>query len=241
MESLSEFKKNLKENLLELHWQKWHALGVLTHIDETKSIIDLEALILSTLAIGNYDKRLLSSCLEWIQKNKEWIGTSRIKQIAKHFSRIDKKIKKGLISKSVTDYILVLLKDGDLTESLKKISDENIAGDYRDVLSKLEGRNVTVAPVIQKYPLMQLYFRGIFGVNAKAELYLYLLMEGKGNSNRIAREIYYDQKIVYRILKKWAMAGFIREETAKKETLYYLQNERVLPAGIKPRGNWRIF
>ena len=69
-------------------------------------------------------------------------------------------------------------------------------------------------------------------------IFLYLFLEGKGNSNRIAREIYYDQKIVYRILKKWAASGFIREETGKKETLYFLKTGRDLVRNIKPRGNF---
>lgn len=241
MKSLEEFRTSLKEKLVELHWKQWRALGISSHVEETKHIIDLEALIVSSLLIGNYDKRLLASSLEWIKKNKEWVGASRIKQIGKHFTKKDIQLKKSLIHKELIEFVPGLLKDRAGGKGLEKISEETIPEDYKRVLLKLEDRNVTTAPVIQKYPLLQLYFRGIFGINARAEIFLYLLLEGKGNSNGIAREIYYDQKIVYRVLKRWAAAGFIREETGKKETLYFLKNGRDLAGHIKPRGhhvNW---
>jgi DNA-binding MarR family transcriptional regulator len=238
MKSVEEFRTSLKEKLIELHWKQWRTLGISSHIEETKHIIDLEALIVSSLFIGNYDKRLLSSSLEWITKNKEWIGASRIKQVGKHFLKKDKQLKKGLVHNEPIEFVLGLLKDRVGGKGLEKINEETIPEDYKSVLLKLEDRNVTAAPVIQKYPLLQLYFRGIFGINARAEIFLYLLLEGKGNSNGIAREIYYDQKIVYRILKRWAAAGFIREETGKKETLYFLKNGRNLAKNIKPRGHY---
>jgi hypothetical protein len=147
----------------------------------------------------------------------------------------------------VIEYILILLKENPLDKGkgCEKLNHEYIPKDYQAIFLDLEDRNVTVGPVIQKYPLLQLYFRGIFGVNARADIFLYLLWERKGNSNRIAREIYFDQKIVYRILKKWVMAGFIREEALKKETLYFLKSGQDLAGNIKFRGgyvNWcRLF
>lgn len=238
MISPTEFRENLKEKLLELHWRQWSTLGVFSHIEETENIIDLEALIISSLLIGDYDKRLLSSSLEWIKKNGEWVGVSRIKQIGRFFSRVDKQLKRSFVHKVLIEYISGILKDGCVSKDLERLNEENISGDYKNVLLSLENRDVTVEPLIQKYPLLQLYFRGIFGVNARTEIFLYLLLEGKGNSNRIAREIYYDQKNVYRILKRWAMAGFLGEETRKKETIYFLKSGRELAGDIKPRGNY---
>ena len=245
MKLLTEFKETLKEKLLELHWQQWSALGVSSYIKETKNIIDLEALIISSLLMGNYDKRLLSSCLEWIKNNKEWVSVSRIKQIGKYFSRVDTGLKKSLVPKALIECIPVLLTAGVPAKEFEKLDDQHIQGDYKNILLKLEDRGITAAPVVQKYPLLQLYFRGIFGINARTEIFLFLVFEEKGNSNQIAREIYYDQKIVYRILKKWTASGFTSEETRKKETLYFLKNGRELAKNIKTRGryvNWcRVF
>ncbi len=245
MKLLKSFKEALKENLLELHWQQWSTLGVSSYVKETKNIIDLEALIISSLLMGNYDKRLLFSCLEWIKNNKEWVSVSRIKQIGKQFFKVDHQLKKSLIPKELIECICVLLTSNTPAKVFEKLNEEHIPVDYKNIISRLEDREVTVEPVIQKYPLLQLYFRGIFGINARVEILLYLAFEEKGNSNQIAREIYYDQKIVYRVLKRWTASGFTREEIQKKETLYFLKTGRELAKKIKRRGhyvNWcRVF
>lgn len=245
MKLLTGFKETLKEKLLELHWQQWCTLGVSSYVKETKNIIDLESLIISSLLMGNYDKRLLSACLEWIKNNKEWVSVSRIKQIGKYFSQVDPGLKKSLVPKALIECIPLLLTVGIPEKEFKKLDDQHIPEDYKNILLTLEDRGVTAAPVVQKYPLLQLYFRGIFGINARTEIFLFLTFEEKGNSNQIAREIYYDQKIVYRILKKWTASGFTSEEPREKETLYFLKTGRELAKNIKIRGryvNWcRIF
>lgn len=245
MKLLKDFKDDLKESLLELHWQQWSTLGVSSYVKETKNIIDLEALIISSLLMGYYDKRLLFSCLEWIRNNKEWVSASRIKQIGKKFSQVDQQLKKSLIPKELIECILALLTSSTPEKVFEKLNEDHIPEDCRNILLSLEDRGVTAEPVVQKYPLLQLYFRGIFGINARSEILLFLGFEEKGNSNQIAHEIYYDQKIVYRILKRWTASGFTREETRKKETLYFLKEGRELAKKIKPRGhyvNWcRVF
>ncbi|MCU0276947.1 MAG: helix-turn-helix domain-containing protein, partial [Acidobacteria bacterium] len=74
----------------------------------------------------------------------------------------------------------------------------------------------------------------IFGVNARAELILFLLAEGEGNSNQIARETHYDQKNVYVLLERWAGAGFIDRKKRGKQNLYSLKpgSKAFLPAEI---------
>jgi hypothetical protein len=242
---LTGFNDTLKEKLLELHWRQWSTLGVSSYVKETKNIIDLEALIISSLLMGNYDNRLLSSCLEWIKNNKEWVSVSRIKQIGKYFSRVDPGLKKSLVPEALLECIPVLLTAGVQVKEFEKLDEQSIHWEYKNILLTLEDRGVTTAPVIQKYPLLQLYLRGIFGINARTEIFLFLVFEEKGNSNQIAREIYYDQKIVYRILKKWTASGFTSEEPREKETLYFLKTGRELAKNIKIRGryvNWcRVF
>ncbi|MCK4766493.1 MAG: hypothetical protein KAW12_30135 [Candidatus Aminicenantes bacterium] len=227
MESLTAFKEKLKEKLLDIHWQQWSALGVSSHIKETEHLIDLEALIISsTLIIANYDKRLFSSCLEWIKKNREWVSLSRVKQIGKYFLQVDKQLAKPLVIRELFECILMILKDGAVSKKFVDANDRHIPRDYKDILLTLENRGIAVEPVIQKSSLLQLHFRGIFGINARAEILLYLLLEGKGNSNQIAREIFYDQKIVFKILKRWTASGFVEEEKGGKENLYFLKSGR---------------
>jgi hypothetical protein len=84
--SLKEFKEKIRNKLLEIHWKQWSALNVASHVPaENYWIIDLEALIISTLVIGLLDKRLLSVCIEWLIKNGEWVNFARLKRICKAF------------------------------------------------------------------------------------------------------------------------------------------------------------
>ncbi len=86
--SLREFKGKFYNALLDIHWKHWTALGVASHVKPEKTwIIDLEPLIVSTLAIGLQDKRLLSSSTEWLIKNGEWINLSRLKRILAEIGR----------------------------------------------------------------------------------------------------------------------------------------------------------
>ena len=85
--SLREFREEFHSNLLAIHWRHWTTLSVASHVKpERKWIIDLEPLIISTLAIGLHDKRLLSSSIEWLIKNGQWINLYRLKRIAKVFT-----------------------------------------------------------------------------------------------------------------------------------------------------------
>jgi len=80
--SLKEFKEKFFNNLIEIHWSHWTTLGVASHIKpERRWIIDIEPLVVSTLTIGVRDKRLLSSSIEWVIKNGEWMNLSRLKRI----------------------------------------------------------------------------------------------------------------------------------------------------------------
>ncbi len=64
---LTEFKKGFVDKLIEIHWRHWTTLGVASHVKPEKTwVVDLEPLIISTLAIGLHDKRLLSSSFEWL-------------------------------------------------------------------------------------------------------------------------------------------------------------------------------
>jgi len=86
--SLKGFRKNFFNDLLEIHWKHWTTLGVASYIQPEKYwIVDLEALIVSTLTIGLLDKRLLSSSLEWLMKNGQWINLSRLKRISEFFKK----------------------------------------------------------------------------------------------------------------------------------------------------------
>jgi predicted transcriptional regulator len=218
---LKEFKKDFYNQLLDIHWRQWGCLGIASQLEEEKDwILDLEALLGSTIFMGLFDKRLFSSALEWVYEYGEWINVSRLKRIGAYFYQTDDKLNVPLESKSIYHLVENIIKKRRRVDDPKQIQEQvehyNLPSDYQQVLEKFQLRRVTTEPEVQKPPLLQLLLRGFFGVNARAEVLLYLLHAKEGSSNQIAKTIQFDQKIVYRILEKWTEAGFIDKESGRK-------------------------
>lgn len=207
--SPENFKNKLRESFLELLWRQWRPLGIAAHGPESLTPIDLEALILATALAAAQDGRLWQDALQWLSRRCEWVNESRLKRMVASYSTTDEWLKRPLIDKAVWAEIGSVLHGA-------APGRQAAGGDSRAdrILSPLRFR---------KPPLLQLYLRGVFGVNARAELILFLLAAGEGNSNQIARETCYDQKNVYVILERWAEAGFVGREKRGKQNLYSLK------------------
>jgi hypothetical protein len=85
--SPKRLRAELREGLLELHWRQWCALGVAGHVEPEKHwVVDLEALVASTLALGREDVRLSKLAREWLVLNREWVSTPRLRRISQAFA-----------------------------------------------------------------------------------------------------------------------------------------------------------
>jgi len=233
--SLREFREEFREKLIEIHWRQWSSLGVVSQVEEEKDwIIDLEGLISSTLFIGKFERRLLSLSAEWIRKNGEWVNLSRLKRMGKYFYQVDKPLQEPLVPEKVFELIGNVLKNVTRQKELIGIKEAgsiyNLPQEYKEIFEKVEMRDKTTEPHVQKPCLLQLYLRGIFGVNARVEVLLYLLAKSEGNSRQIAREVYFDQKVVYRILERWARVGFVEKGPERK---YLLKDAQEFIARLK--------
>jgi hypothetical protein len=232
--SLKEFRERFFDDLIEIHWRQWTALGVASHAKpEKKWIIDLEPLVLSTLAIGLYDKRLLSSSVEWLIKNGGWMNLSRLK---KTFNIFTERIP-GLEVPSVSPNIFEMFGFVYEKTTRRKIelgkydsykSGDNVISEYESFFRTLKVRNVTTEPKLQQPPLIQLLLRNIFGVDARTEILIYLLTNASGNSNSIAKEIYYSQRNVYSILEKWLRAQIVTRISEQKVPSYSIKRKKEL-------------
>jgi hypothetical protein len=244
--SLKEFKEKFHNALLDLHWKHWTTLGVASHVTPEKMwIIDLEPLIVSTLAIGLQDKRLLSSSIEWLIKNGEWINLSRLKRIVKTFSERLPGLEEPAFSPEILELFVSTynrnarykIQFGEM-DSYKE--EESIINEYKNFFNNFKVRNVTTGPKLQFSSLIQLLLRNILGVDARTEILIYLLTNESGNSNSIAKEIFYNQKNVYTILEKWSHAQMVTKISKQKIPQYSLdRKEELLYAfGLKEIPNY---
>ncbi len=84
--SSNRFRAELRESRLELHWRQWCALGVAAQVEpEGRWVVDLEALAVSTMALGQEDARLSRLAQEWLALNREWVSTARLRRIGRAF------------------------------------------------------------------------------------------------------------------------------------------------------------
>jgi hypothetical protein len=236
--SLKEFKERFYNDLIDIHWRHWSALGVSTHVrPERHWIIDLEPLLISSLAIGLNDNRLLSSSLEWLIKNGAWLNLSRLRRILRVFMEPFP----GQEEPIITPEMFKLLIDTYNKNARNKImykkaesykAEDNKVQKYKTIFSNFRVRNVVTKPKLRGPSLLQILLRGFFGVDAHVEILIYLLVSDGGNSNSIARETFYDQKNIYRILERWANAQMVTKVSGNKTALYSLNRKKGLIEAI---------
>ena len=177
MISLPEFRNELIDRMKELHWKQWSSLGVASHVHpELYWIIDLEPLLISSMIIGPYDSRLVDICAQWIASNKEWINVHRLKRVTRFFQ----KTQQGLPSVEHVDIVLDNLK-----LSKKKFHPEMLVSNYMAHMDMNKiphikktyeyDRGIVSSIRPQNPPLLQLKLRSLFGINASAEVLMYLL------------------------------------------------------------------
>jgi len=208
---LKEFNKLFRDNVLYILWKQWTSLGVSSNVQEERNkIIDIESLLITTFILGDYDKRLFSASVEWLLRNNKWINISRLKRIGKSFN-----FQKDVFNNALTfEDIIGLLQNSKNGEILDK---------YQKFFKKFRKRGIIADFAIKKPMLLQLRLRKLFGMNARAEIMIYLLSKESGNSLSISREIFYDQKIVYRILEDWVKAGITEKRKGKD---YYITRRK---------------
>ncbi len=232
--SLRKFKEKFYNDLIEIHWRHWTTLGVASHVKpERKWAIDLEPLIVSTLTIGLQDKRLLSASTEWLIKNGEWMNLSRLKRIVKVFSeRLP-----GLKEPPFFPEILELFVDSYNKNARYKIRlgkfdsygyGEDVINEYKSFFNTFKLRNITAEPKLQYSSLIQLLLRNILGVDARTEILIYLFTNESGNSNSIAKEVFYNQKNVYTILERWSRAQIVTKISELKIPRYSINRKQKL-------------
>jgi hypothetical protein len=239
--SLKEFKEKLYNNLLEIHWKQWTTLGVSSHVGPEKGWgIDLEPLIVSTFAIGLYDRRLLSCCIEWLIKNGEWLNISRLKRISKIFAKPLSESMAPLIAPEIPELIPQFINRFARTKVKSKKSDlstmeGSMVKEYEPVFRAFKVRGVVTEPRLQNVSLVQLLLRSVFGIDARTEILIYLLVHEAGNSNSISKEVFYNQRNVYTILERWAQAQMVTKISEGKATRYSLRrkNELLQALGLK--------
>ena len=195
------------------------------------------ALLISTFVLGLEDKRLFTSSFEWLVQNGEWLNLSRLKRIVELFIKPFPGSEVPLVNPEAFNAFLEKynkLTRGRITFQPfdSWITEENLIKEYKKIFNNFKLRDVVIKPRIQHRSLLQLLLRSVFGVNAHVEILIYLLAHESGNSNSIAKEVFYNQKNVHTILARWTQAQIVIKISEKKAAYYFLRRRKEFLGGL---------
>lgn len=197
------FSERLRSVCVDTAARQWKALGVAlageTHAGN--AVIDPEALILFTAALGDADARVRDESMDWcIQHGGRMISTSRLRNI--------RKLLPPQSSDRVDAYIATVNEHGGTRWPVH--SDSIRARD-------LTASGKSVLPRLRKSsPLLRLQLRALFGVTARAEVILALSTGEPGNRFRTASDLSstgYSKRNVALVLEDLALCELV---TTKK-------------------------
>lgn len=226
--SLKRFNNEFIELLLNLHWKQWSAFGVSSHWGRGSNyILDLEALSVSTIALGLFDKRLAHVAMEWLQVNRRWLNLFRMKRIGKLFAKHETYLHRSLLDRHVLSVYQQFLKPSEPYSAIWEdyyINADNYVQHHLDLINSFKPRGIVNAPDIYSKCLLQLFLRNVFGIDARAEMFLYFICGRSGNSNYMSKEIHFAQRTLSEILNSWESAGIIVEDEEVSSPDYALKN-----------------
>lgn len=241
-ESLQNFKNSLREQMLQILWSGWSQLGVSGYVSEAwNTVIDVEAMILTTCFWGRYDQRLFDEMISWLFANERFVNIQRLQSMIKKESfqeyRLLGPVCRKLAGKKLTpkwrgienkllklasesNFCLFLMPDSCPLPIIGKTDDDFAAFGFlrlpfidRGLSSSFQsGRPAT----------LQLQLRAFFGVCSRAEIMLTLLMNNCASISQIAATSYYSWKSIQDALFEMALSGLVTHPPAKKERRYSL-------------------
>ena len=235
----------LRETLLDLLWQQWTALGLAGGVEpRVDRCIDPEALLLITTTEGRHDSRLFNETLDWLWQHGESINVQRLKNIQKALglgnSLIIGAIAKWLSQRSAMSKwkpladiptpdrpkeieSLYFLKSGSPQPAFGPTDPIFLQYGFRRGPIKRRGLSVSPDPLPASSLLWKL--RALFGVQARAEIVLWLLTHKTGHAAEIARAVYYFPRTIEGTLRELAGSGLIKSAASGREKSYWLNHE----------------
>jgi hypothetical protein len=230
-ESFTELNYRFRRALTQFLWDQWASIGVAGAVDGKREIpftIDPEALLLATTRFGMDEARLPAEVLDWLIVNGKTIRLQRLKNL---------QLEHGIGS------VIVLEEMGEiLAESGHKNWQifKGLRGDdeRRDPIpgspKAIDLRELTLRKMSQKpnpYARQAFLFRmrSFFGMNARAEVFTWLLTHDGGHAAAIARETGWFSKTVQLTLNELAQSGVVsvlqQEEIKNRERIFRIDRE----------------
>lgn len=202
---------------LELAARQWKTLGVRLAgpRHEGREVIDPEALILFTAALGHADARLRDESLDWCVQHHRLVSASRLKNLRMQFPEA--------VTVEVDAYFAVVNRAGGSRWTLH--NDQSGSTDF------VTSGKSQLPTLRDSPPLLRLQMRALFGVTARAELILVLASEAGQARRWSAGDLTftgYTKRNIALVLEELTLGGLISAVAVKNRTEYRIAR----PAGL---------
>ncbi|TRO79091.1 hypothetical protein [Trichloromonas acetexigens] len=251
--SLSEFKKTVLDQLLDLLWRQWTALGVSGYgLSEESRVIDPEALLLLTMTVARYDARLFDEVLDWLEVNGNFMNIQRLQNlvtqsgfqaqaelsaVAEMLGRKSSVVLKW--KKLATKYArkeespLFFMKDGRPMPTPKEC--DEIFRRHGLLRPSLQTRGLSQPFPREGMPALLLRLRALFGVNLRCEILCLLGSVDEIHPSRIAKAIGQGPRSTQNVLVEMVHSGVVQVRSSGREKRYALAPE-TLDKLLRPNG-----
>lgn len=263
--SVVTFRNELRERLVDFVWQQWCRLGVSGASRKgSDRVIDPEVLLAFTTEIARYDARLFDEVLDWLATNGSWINTQRVSAIMKQddvgcpkvmgamaawMCERDTSMKWRGIAKrhdieagTTPEFLFRTAPAGALAVAEEP---DALFERYGLIRETVDTRDMTQTVNMGDPANVIFRSRALFGINIRADVFVYLLTTEGGHARRIAELLGFNHMRVQSVLSTLANAGFVAVRTEGKTKNYWIDRERWSPVMFPgsespPRWvNWR--
>ncbi len=196
--TLDEISRVAHHAALDVCWSQWQTLGALAvpvGNSGAKSIIDPEALLLASLGMRQYERRLNDFIAWWAEAGSIFMSVQRLTTLAAEFP--------ASVQEGIGGFALVAVKGGD--RRWKRHS----AGEP----IPQRGFKGSREPHLQSVAAEMLRLRAGFGVGVKADVLTFLLgIRGTpATVKEVARATAYSERSVRTAAAEMALAGMIHK------------------------------
>lgn len=259
--SLTEFRDEVLDRLLEFLWSQWSALGVSGYsAAPERRVIDPEPLLLLSLTVCRYDARLFDEILDWLQVNGAFLNVQRLKGIEKQ-ADFQAKAQLAAVSELLSKKSMYALK-------WKGLASSHASSEDKPLFFAKDGTPLPVPPLhaaefsahgLLRGPLrlrgyskpfpalgtatLLLRLRALIGVNSRCELFCMLGATDEIHPSDIARQTGYFPRTTQLALAEMSRSGVVEVRASHREKLYRLKpgvlDYLLRPEGIRtPWQNW---
>lgn len=221
--------QRLQERTIGVLWRQWGALGATTSHDHARSLIDPEALVLTSLVMQDAERRLSDVLRWWARTGATLLSVTRTRSLARQFP--------GGIHDLLGEFAAAAVHEGrDFRWRPLAHPSSSLAGRRK--------RELGAAPRFLAPPALLLRLRLGFGVTVKADLLATLMgsSEGWRSVKQLAVSLGYTAQSVRRAGDDLVAARLI-QTTGKTPTGYRVDPESWagplgLPGKLPPWHHW---